>query len=69
MYKALFRLQQAKYHGSDEKESRLVVAMPANRDDEDLGDSQVGDCEIIDQGKKLSVRDPDICSIPPEHAR
>lgn len=65
------RLEHSEYHGNNEKEGQIVISIPANNDDEDLDDFQAGHCGVIDQGKKLSVRNPDICpgSILPEHVR
>ncbi|XP_047492005.1 uncharacterized protein LOC125041211 [Penaeus chinensis] len=64
-YKLEFRTQHNK------KERRIVVEIPADSDVEDFDDSLAGHSRFIGGDKKLSVRDPDICSgsILPEHTR
>lgn len=46
-----------KYNGNNEKQQRIVIPIPANNDDEDFDDLQVGHYRLIGQDKKLLMRD------------
>lgn len=53
-------LSMQNYLGNNDKERRMIIAMPVNSDGEDFDDSPDGPCGFIAQRMKLSARDPDI---------